>query len=141
MKIASKLKLTKRTPRQSTICAILLGFTSERFLNRFLEDFLVEELEYNDGAPKLTLATSRFKNRRKAERLAAWMLKRYNKNNHYPGDKFEVGVVESGTGEVPGRYERVCAPANVPDLGERRGSGSRRNNGIYNPAIVPSIGH
>jgi hypothetical protein len=37
-----------------------VGLTSEKFLNRFLEDFLVEELEYGDGSAEVCLGDFTF---------------------------------------------------------------------------------
>ena len=99
MKPATELKLTKRDAAALAKYATLVGLRPKKFLNRFLEDFLREEFGYNDRHAEGYLANFTFKNRRKAERVAAWMLKRYHKNNHHPGDRFEVGVIESSRGK------------------------------------------
>jgi hypothetical protein len=70
MKPASTIKLTKRNAAALAKYADLAGVMPEKFLNQFLEDFLVDEFECDNLNAEGYLGEFTFKNRPKAEQLA-----------------------------------------------------------------------
>jgi hypothetical protein len=102
----TKLKLTKRNAAALAKYATLAGVRSEKFLNRFLKDYFVDQFEDNhNGNAEAYLGGFMFKDRRKAERLAAWMRDRFEKLGLGPEVKFEVEVIE----KPRGKYRVVAA--------------------------------
>ena len=101
MPLTDNVKLTPRNAAALAKYAGLVGLTPERFLNRFLKDHFVEQFEdyYDNANAEFYLGTFVLKNRATAERLAAWILDRYNKRAFGPEVKFEIEVIESQKGK------------------------------------------
>jgi len=73
----------------------------EEFLNRFLKDFLTDfwDDRNDDGNAEAYLGGFTLNDRATAERLAAWMLDRFEKLELGPEVKFEIEVIESPRGK------------------------------------------
>jgi hypothetical protein len=119
-----------------SICAILyardyaglVGLTPEKFLNRFLEDFLTDPWDdrNDNGNAEYYLGSFALKDLATAERLADWMQYRFEKLGYGPEVKFEVEVIESPSGKfrvVAASFSRgqMCRiPARLKRLQKRR---------------------
>jgi len=77
------------------------GLTPEEFLNRFLKDFPTDfwDDRNDDGNAEAYLGGFTLNDRATAERLAAWMLDRFEKLGLGPEVKFEIEVIESPRGK------------------------------------------
>jgi hypothetical protein len=92
-----KLALTASNAAAVSKYADLVGLAPEKFLNKFLEDELTPFEDLCDGRAEEYLITFCLKDRATAERLAAWMEDRFNRNTAV--HKFEVEVIESPKGK------------------------------------------
>jgi hypothetical protein len=92
------MKLNKRNAAAIARYANLVGLTPQKFLNKFLEDFLLAQFEdLFSGTAESYLSDFSFKNRLKAQELAAWIEDRFKRND--PKAKFEIEVNESPEGK------------------------------------------
>jgi hypothetical protein len=92
-----KLALTAPNAAAVSKYADLVGLTPEKFLNKFLKEELTPFEDLGDGRAEEYLIAFRFKDRATAERLAAWIRDRFNRNTAV--HKFEVEVIESPKGK------------------------------------------
>jgi hypothetical protein len=77
----------------------LVGLTPEKFLNRFLKDYLTDPWDYDNGNAEDYLGSFTLNDRGSAERLAAWMQDRFEKLRFHPEVTFEAEVIEKPRGK------------------------------------------